>query len=298
MNKTITIIGATGKVGTQTVQKLLNKNYSLRLVGRNKEKLNKWVNEKGVEVFPGDIQDQAFLTRVLKGSDVVLTMLPSDYTVKDIGTYQDQLGVSIINAIKESGVKKILNLSSVGGHTEEKTGIVAGLARQEKRLNDLPNVDVQHLRPSYFMENLIGQMDIIKNMNIMGSPLAANKSFPLIATADIAKVAAEKLEHPNWTGKTVQPLLGPKDYNMEEVTSALAKAIGKPELPYYQFPHDQAKENMVKRGWKENVAEAVIGMNQGINEGVFNYEKRDVASTTPTSIEEFANKTFKLEYQS
>ena len=48
MNKTITIIGATGKVGTQTVQKLLNKNYSLRLVGRNKEKLNKWVNEKGV----------------------------------------------------------------------------------------------------------------------------------------------------------------------------------------------------------------------------------------------------------
>jgi len=298
MNKTITIIGATGKVGTKTTKNLLNKNYNLRLVGRDKEKLEVWKKESGVEVFPGDLKNTEFLTKALTGSDVVLTMLPSDYSTTNIGKYQDELGVSITNAIKKSGVKKVLNLSSVGGHTEEKTGIVAGLARQEQRLNNLEGVDVLHLRPSYFMENLITHIDVIKNMNIMGTPLAARKQFPLIATNDVARVAAEKLQNHTWTGKTVQPLLGPKDYNMEEVTSALAKAIGKPNLPYYQFPHDQEKENMMKRGLNENVSEAIIKMNEGINDGVFNHEKRDVLSTTPTSIEEFATDTFKLEYQS
>ena len=292
MTKVISIIGATGKVGSKTVKNLLGKGYTLRLIARSQDKLKEFASEKGVEIYAGSATDAAFLTKVFSGSDVVFTMMPADFTSTNIGASQDQMGLAQLEAIKKSGVKWVLNLSSVGGHTEEKTGIVAGLARQEKRLNELTGVDVLHLRPSYFLENTLGNIGMIKGMNFNGSAISGDKAFPVITTDDIAKVAAEKLEAANWTGKSVQPLLGAKDYTMKEVTTALGKAIGKPELPYVQFPYDQAKTAMVQMGLTESIADSYIGLSEGVNEGVFNTEKRDANSTTPTTIEEFASKVF------
>jgi uncharacterized protein YbjT (DUF2867 family) len=298
MTKIITILGATGNVGSKTVKHLLGKGHTLRLIARGAEKLSAFKNESGVEIHSGTATDSDFLARVMKGSDVVFLMMPADFTAVNIGAYQDKLGLAIIDAIKKSGVKKVLNLSSVGGHTEEKTGIVAGLARQEKRLNELTDVDVLHLRPSYFMENLLGNIPIIKNMQVNGSPIAADRAFPIIATADVARAAAEQLTSATWSGKSVQPLLGPKDYTMNEVTSVLSNAIGQPNLPYVQFPFDQAKQGMMQMGLNESFADAYIGLSDGINHGVFNLEKRDNTSTTPTTIEEFAANTFKPVYHS
>lgn len=298
MTKIITILGATGKVGSKTVKHLLGKGHTLRLIARGAEKLSAFKNEAGVEIHSGTATDSDFLAGVMKGSDVVFLMMPADFTAVNIGTYQDKLGLAILDAIKKSGVKKVLNLSSVGGHTEEKTGIVAGLSRQEKRLNDLPDVDVLHLRPSYFMENLLGNIPIIKNMHVIGSSIAADRAFPIIATADVARAAAEHLAAATWTGKSVQALLGPKDYTMNEVTSVLSNAIGQPNLPYVQFPFDQAKQGMMQMGLNESFADAYIGLSDGINHGVFNLEKRDNTSTTPTTIEEFAANVFKPVYNS
>lgn len=298
MSKIITIIGASGRVGSKTVQLLSGKGYTLRLVARDAGKLDQFKNTPGVEIHAGSAKDADFLTNVMKGSDVVFTMTPADFSITNVPKHQDELGTATIAAIRNSGVKKVLNLSSVGGHTEEKTGIVAGLARQEQRLNALEGVEVLHLRPSYFMENLLANIGMIKGMNINGSAIDGEVAFPIIATEDIARVAAEKLENVTWTGKTVLPLLGPKDYTMKEVTAALANAIGQPNLPYISFPYDQAREGMRQAGLNDSFVEGYIGLSEGINQGVFGIEKRDAASTTPTTIETFASTIFKNAYQS
>jgi uncharacterized protein YbjT (DUF2867 family) len=167
--------------------------------------------------------------------------------------------------------------------------LVAGLARQERRLNALDGVNVLVLRPTYFMENLMGSIGMIKGMGINGSAIKPDVSFPLIAVQDIAPVAAEKLDTLDWKGKTVLPLLGPKDYTMQEITRALGTAIGKPDLQYVQFPADQAKQGMMQgMGVSASVADAYLGLSQGINLGVFNIEKRNAATSTPTTIEQFS----------
>lgn len=291
----ITILGASGKVGSQTVNNLLDKGHSLRLIARHTDKLQQFANKEGVEVHGGDSFDSEFLSRVMKGCDVAFLMLPTDITAEDTAAYQDKMGVAQIEAIKKSGVKKVLYLSSVGGHTEEHTGIVAGLARQEQRLKNLENVGVLILRPSWFMENLFSNIAVIKNAGVNGSTIAADRTFPIIASADIARVAADKLNNLSWTGKTVLPLLGPKDYSMNEVTKVIGAAIDMPDLKYVQFPKEQAKQGMVQWGISESVADAFIEMTEGINLGYFNTEPRNDASTTPTTIEEFS-KTFAYIY--
>ena len=291
----ITIVGATGNVGSKTVKNLLGKGHSLKLIARHVDKLQQFAGEQGVSIHAGDSLNSEFLSGIFKGSDAVMLMMPADMQAEDIADHQDKLGEAQIEAIKKSGVKKVLFLSSVGGHTEDHTGIVAGLARQEIRLKELQNVDVLILRPSYFMENLLGNISIIKNMGINGSSLLGEKSFPIIATNDVAKVAAEKLNDLNWTGKTVLPLLGPKNYNMNEVTKVLGNAINKPDLSYVHFPYDQAKQAMLQWGISDSVAKAFVGLTEAINIGRFDTEKRDAYSTTPTTIEDFS-KTFAYVY--
>jgi uncharacterized protein YbjT (DUF2867 family) len=292
---TITILGATGKVGSKTVNNLLGKGHTLRLIARHADKLQEFADKPGVEIHAGDSFDSDFMAQVLKGSDAALLMLPTSLDAQNASDYQDKMGSAQIEAIKKSEIKKVLYLSSVGGHTQEHTGIVAGLARQEIRLKKLENVDVLIVRPTYFMENFLSNISLIKNMHFNGSSISGEKHFPIIATADVAKVFAEKLDRPTWTGKTVLPLLGPRDYSMNEVTKALGEAINQPGLTYVQFPYDQAKEAMVQWGISKSVAQAFAEMTEGINLGYFNTEKRDTNSTTPTTIEEFA-KTFAYVY--
>src|SRR5262252_8490739 len=160
---TITILGATGKVGSKTVNNLLGKAHTLRLIARHADKLQEFANKAGVEIHAGDSFNSEFLADVLKGSDVALLMMPTSLDATNAGEYQDKMGKAQIEAIKKSRIKKVLFLSSVGGHTEEHTGMVAGLARQEARLQQLEGIDVLILRPSYFMENFLSNISLIKN---------------------------------------------------------------------------------------------------------------------------------------
>jgi len=284
----ITILGATGQVGSKTVNNLLNRGHTLRLIARRVDRLQEFADKKGAEIFPGNSLDAEFLTQAIRGSHVVMLMMPGDLQTENIGLYQDKMGIAQIEAIDNSGVKKVLFLSSVGGHTEEHTGIVAGLARQEKRLKEIEHADVLILRPGYFMENLLGNVQLIKSMGINGSPLKPDRKFPMIATGDVAAVAAAKLDSLNWTGKTVLPLLGPKDYDMMEVTKVLANAINRIDLFYTQFSYEQAKQSMKQIGFSDSVADSYIEMIDAINCGLFNLETRDLESTTPTTVEVFS----------
>lgn len=283
----ITILGASGKVGSKTTEILIGKGFKLRLIARHEDRLKQFA-EKGAEIMCGDSMDAEFLAKAFTGSDAVLAMMPGDLATPDIGAHQDKMGLAQIDAIRKSGTKKVVFLSSVGGHTEEKTGIVAGLARQEARLRQLTGLDILILRPTYFMENLYGNIGMIKNMGINGSAIDADKPMPLIATKDIAAVAAEYLANPSFSGIAVRALLGPKDYTMAEVTKALSTAIGKPELPYIRFSVPDAVGGMMGAGISESVAYSYIGLMEGINEGVFSHEPRNSETTTPTTIEEFA----------
>jgi len=260
----------------------------LRLIARHADGLREFNGKEGVEIYTGNALDSGFLAQTMRGSDAAMLMMPGDFQSENISTYQDKMGISQIEAINKSGVKKVLFLSSVGGHTEEHTGIVAGLARQERRLNQLGDIPVLILRPSYFMENFLSSIGLIKSMGINGSPIKPDRKFPMIATSDVAKVVAEKLDKLEWSGKSVLPLLGPKDYDMSEVNKVLAEAIGKPELPYMQFPYEQAKYGMMQMGFSESITDSYIEMIDAINSGVFNLEKRDAESTTSTTIEEFS----------
>lgn len=289
------ITGATGNTGKWIAEALLAKGERVRVVGRSAERLQLLI-DRGAEPFVASLDDVGAMTRALMGAKAIYLMIPPSYAEPDFRGYQNRVGQALAEALSAAGISHVVNLSSVGAHLANGVGPINGLHDQEERLNLLAGVNVLHLRPTYFMDNFFFNVGLIKQAGVNGTPLRADLTIPMIATQDIAAVATRRLLALDFSEKTTQELLGPRDLSMAEATRILGQAIGKPDLPYVQFPYEEAANAMVRMGLSPDVARAFIEMYQAFNDGIVRpTEPRSAANTTPTLFEEFA-KTFAAVY--
>jgi uncharacterized protein YbjT (DUF2867 family) len=286
----IVVIGATGKVGSKVSNLLLEQGYTPVLIARNAEKLKPF-KEKGAKVAAFSVEDVDQLTKTLKGADAVLTMIASNATAENFVDEQRKQLHAQVEAIKNAGIKHVVNLSSVGCHVTTGNGVIQGLAEMELLLNELQDVHVIHLRPSFFMENTLYALDLIRHKGIYGLPVRGTVAFPMVATKDVATVILEKLTQCNFTGHTVFPILGPKDYTLEEITNELGSAIGK-QIPYIQFPLSDFVAGVAAAGGSKDYAEKFGELMNATDKGLLNYHTRTAESTTATGFAEYASNVF------
>jgi uncharacterized protein YbjT (DUF2867 family) len=291
------IAGASGNTGKIVANELLSHGKKVKVIGRNAGPLKPLV-DKGAEALIGDLTDSGFLKKAFSGAETVYILIPPNPKSADFRAYQKTISDNYVEAIKAGGVKYAVMLSSVGAHLRNGAGPIDGLGYLEEKLATLKNVNVLILRPSYFMENLFGQIDIIKKAGIAGSAIKADIRFPMVASADVGTVAAKRLNDLKFIGHTIEYVLGPADLTFNEVTAMLGKEIGKPDLKYVQFSYEDAKKAMVGSGYlTENMADLYNQMAESFNNGkATNEHKRTPENSTPTSVADFA-KTFAGAYQ-
>jgi uncharacterized protein YbjT (DUF2867 family) len=291
------ITGATGNIGKGISLELLANGKKVRVIGRNTDKL-KELGSKGAEQCIGDVTNADFVNKAFADATAVFCMIPPNFHSNNFRKEQQLVARNYVNSIKANGVKNVVLLSSIGAHLRNGAGIVDGLGDAEEYLSELKDVNVLNLRPTYFMENVFGQIGTIKQMGIAGSPVRGDLVFPIVATKDIAAVAAKHLLKLDFKGNSIAYVLGHRDITYNEIAQIIGKAIGNPNLKYIQFPYDDAKKGMVQSGFlSENVAELMVGLAEAMNNGTaLNVHKRTPENTTPTSFEEFAQ-NFAYAYQ-
>jgi uncharacterized protein YbjT (DUF2867 family) len=283
------VMGATGNIGRKLANILLDKGEKVTVIGRSAERLQPFVNRGAIAAI-GDITDVGLLTKTFKGADAVFAMIPPNYQAKDFRKDYNEIGDNIVKAIQESGVTHVVFLSSHGAHLAEKTGPIKGLYDVEEKLNTLKDVNALHLRPTYFMENLLANIGMIKNIGMTGSGIKGERKFSMVATQDIAPVAAEHLLKRDFSGKAVHELLGERDVSMNEVTKIFGEKIGKPDLGYVQFSAEDEKKGLMDFGMSEDASNQLVELSQAINDGLIAVNQpRTATNTTGTSIEEFAD---------
>lgn len=282
------ITGATGNTGGQIAEALLDAGKSVRGIGRSRERLQP-LRERGAEIAVGDLADTDFLTDAFRGATAVYAVNPSDYTAPDFRAHQNEVADALVRAVRDAEVEYVVVLSSVGAHLSEGAGVVQGLADTEQKFRELKSVNVIFLRPTYFMENLLGQVTIVKQAGILGSPLRPDLRFPIVATADIVRIATERLLARDWQGRQVQYILGARDVDNREIARVLGEAIGRPELPYVQISNDDFRGAMLGMGMSPSTVDAYVEFLDGMNSGrIMEDSRRTPESTTPTRLEDFA----------
>jgi len=284
----ITILGATGNVGSKIANILIKKGKKVRLIARSKEQLKPLLG-KSAEAFSGDALDTEFLVKAFKESHAVFTLIPPNLKADNFMSYADKIGESIAWALKIAGVKHVVNLSSVGADLSEGTGLIVGLHNQEERLNKIKGLNVLHLRPTFFMENLLMSTELIRAKGVVGNTIRGDIKFPMIATKDVAVYAAELLINKAFSGFSVRYLLGQRDLSLIEATQIIGMKINKFGLFYIMIPSDEARKGLVAMGLSPDVSKLYIEMNRAISEDCIRYEKRTTENTTPTAFEVFCD---------
>jgi uncharacterized protein YbjT (DUF2867 family) len=290
----ILVMGATGHIGSKIVQNLLSNGQKVRCIARKFPNREAY---KGCELVIGDANEVSLLNDAMRDCTSAFVMIPSDITQPEARFYQNKLGEVIAEAIEESGIKKIVNLSSLGADLESGTGPILGLHDQEERLNEITHADIVHLRPAFFMENLISQLHSIVEGGKIFSTMPAEVPVNMVATRDIAARAAFLLANPNFKSHNVEYLLGQRTLTFGEVTKVLGQAIGK-NIEYIEVPPKEAVKSLLQAGMSEDWAEAMVEMQGSLSNGtITSTVQRDRMNTTATSIEEFAGSDFLAAYK-
>ena len=249
---------------------------------------------KGAKAFTADLSDAAALTKAFSGARAAYLMLPPITSRED----QERESDAIAKAVKESGLRYAVHLSSYGAHVPEGTGPISGLHSSEQKLNTISGLNVLHLRAAYFMENNLAAIDMIQGMGMFGHALLPDLKMPMIATRDVGAYAAQRLLELDFFGKQTRELLGERDLSMTEATAVIARGIGKPDLRYVQFPYDQVQQVLTQMGVPPKRAAVYIEMFKAINAGIIAaQEPRSPENSTPTSFEKFVQDVFAPAYR-
>jgi uncharacterized protein YbjT (DUF2867 family) len=286
------ILGGGGNTGAIVANSLLSKGEKVRVLGRDAGRLQRFVR-KGGEAFTADVSDAAALSKAFSGARAAYLMLPPLNSREE----QERQSDAIAKAVKDSGLRYAVHLSSYGAHVPGGTGPVAGLHSSEQKLNGIAGLNVLHLRAAYFMENNLAAIDMIQGMGIFGHALLPDLKLPMIATRDVGGYAAQRLLELDFSGKQTRELLGERDLSMTEATAVIARGIGKPDLRYEQFPYDQVQQALTQMGFSPRKAAVYIEMFEAINAGLLAaLELRSPQNSTSTSFEKFVQDVFAPAY--
>ena len=105
----IAIIGGTGKAGRSLVNQIVKKEYPLRILVRNPEKLK--ISGKQIEVIKGDARSIESIQTLLEGCDAVLSTLGQPNGEAPVFSTATS---NILSTMKEKGIKRYVLVTGIG----------------------------------------------------------------------------------------------------------------------------------------------------------------------------------------
>src|ERR1700736_3219158 len=106
------LLGATGFVGSALLKEALDRGHIVTAIVRHPEKLER---REGLTAKAGDVYDTTSLATLIHGNDAIISAFNPGW--KDPNLYDDQVRgtASIIAAIKNAGIKRVLWVGGAGG---------------------------------------------------------------------------------------------------------------------------------------------------------------------------------------
>lgn len=282
----IALMGAAGNVGSKVADNLLRRGERIRVL-EHRRKLED-LTKRGAEVVRGDASNVEDLRTLFRGADAALLVLPDVVADVDFVASRSKMSHAIVDVLRETGVRHLVVLSSVAADRPDAAGPPAGLHGFEQLLSALEGANVLVLRSAPYMDYLLANLPLIQSQRINGSAIHGELRFPMIATADVAEEATQRLSLRDFVGWQASWLLGPEDVSMREATGVIGALVGQPDLQYVEFPPDGVKEALVGAGMSEQAATLIVEMQLALNEGrPFAGVQRTAESTTSTRLRDF-----------
>ena len=304
----IIITGSLGHISKPLAEELVQKGYAVTVVSSSPDK-QKDIEAIGATAAIGSIEDVSFLAKTFNGADAVYTMLPpfkfQENPNLDARDEARRLTSNYVAAIQQSGVKKVVHLSSIGAHTDKGNGLLAFHFMAEQVLKQLPaDVTITFMRPVGFYYNLYQFMDIVKGegflkgfvglfltlrhygltgllqgkKGLIVSNYGAKDKMPWVSPMDIAAAISEELTLA-FKGRKAR-YVASEELTCDQIANILGTAVGKPYLKWVTISDKQMLDALLKYKMPLSLANDITEMNASQRNGGILFE--DYYKSIPT----------------
>jgi uncharacterized protein YbjT (DUF2867 family) len=266
------ITGITGQVGGALANALLEKNVAVRAVVRDADKGRAWA-ARGCDMALARMDDAASLAEAFRGAEGVFILPPPEFDPAPGFPEARAVIDAVKSALEAARPAKVVCLSTIGAQAEQ-SNLLTQRTLMEEALGDLP-MPVAFLRPAWFMENAAWDVASARDEGVIRSFLQPlDKPVPMIATADIGRVAAQMLME-NWHGRRIVELEGPQRVTPNDIADTFARILGRP-LRAEAVPRETWGALFRSQGTRDPMPR--IQMLDGFNEGWIEFEGGEAGS--------------------
>jgi NAD(P)H dehydrogenase (quinone) len=258
------IMGATGQTGGAVVDALQRHGVRIRALTRDPAKAVR-LEGKGAEIVRADPSDPQSLADAFAGMQGVYVLNVPDPGSGTVRADARRVSAAIAAAVRRANVPHVVALSSSGAQLGEGTGIIRALHELEAALRGT-SPSITFLRPTYFMENWGGLVDVAREQGVLPSlrhPI--DGKHEIVSAIDVGRTAAECLLEPR-DGERIVNLIGPREYSSQDAAAALSTLLGR-DVAAVPVPQDAAVPTLMAAGLSADYAREMAGMYQGINAG-------------------------------
>lgn len=283
----ILVTTPTGNVGSRVVARLIEESADVHVFARKPDALPEGVRSHAT-VHQGDLEDGSTLVDALDGRDALFFLIPPNVQSDDWRAWQRQIARNGAEAIRQTGVQRVVFLSSTAAQHDD-VGPISGLGEAEEIL-DAAAPHFLTLRAGYFMENFLQFAGSIVHQQAIYHAFPPEMQWPTVATVDIGDVAATILLKDDWTGSHVRGVHGPSDLSHDEAAAIIGDVLGH-DVQYVQVSIEALQQQMREMGLPGDVVRNYGEMIEGlIRVPRTDVEPRTEATTTPTTLAEFAER--------
>lgn len=269
----IAITGATGQLGRLAVAKLKERTAAENLVAlvRNPSK----AEDLGIEARVFDYSKPETLVNSLKGIDTLFLISGSEIGQREI---QHK---NVINAAKQTGVKRIVYTSILNASTSE-MALAPEHVATEKALAE-SGLTYTILRNGWYTENYAGSiLGSIQAGGFIGS--AGEGKISSATREDYAEAAAVVLTTEGHENK-IYELAGDDAYTLSDLAAEISKQTGK-DIPYNNLSEADFTAALVGIGLPEPFAQVLADSDAKAAKGALYSEDKTLSklighSTTP-----------------
>ncbi|GAB3364216.1 NmrA family NAD(P)-binding protein [Arachidicoccus ginsenosidivorans] len=264
----IVLTGSLGHITRPLAINLIKEGHQITIISSNSER-QKEIEALGAVAAIGDMHDATFLTHTFKGVDVVYCMVPYPDIKKSfqeiVGEYTS-VAENYKAAVLQTGISKMVILSSVGAHMPSGNGLLQYAYAIEQAYNQLPeHISIKFMRPVSFYYNLLSFIPVIKSQGVIATSYGGDTKKPWVSPIDIATTTAAAILSP-FEGRTFQ-YIASEMLSCNEIAALIGTAIGKPQLQWITVPDETVLNTFIKLGMEPSTAQAFTDMNIGIQNG-------------------------------
>lgn len=269
------ITGITGQVGGALGKALLAQGNEIRAVVRTEAKGLSW-SQQGADIALAEMNDGEALATAFTGAEAVFILLPPVFDPSGNMAEPRAHIAAIRQALLAARPQHVVCLSTIGAQAT-RPNLLNALGLMEKELTDVCD-SVVFLRAGWFMENFLWDVESAKETGTIYSHLQPlERAIPMIATTDIAALAAELLAQPE-PGTRIVELEGPQRYSPQLAAEAFSQVLGR-SVTVKAVPRENWETDFLAQGMRNPLPR--MQMLDGFNEGWIDFAGETVKAATP-----------------